>query len=343
MVKQPGDNDEKDTPGPIISVVIPTYARPRLLTRAIESVIASHKDDAFEILVVPNGPSSDWETIRELFALDARIHWNPISRASACAARNHGLEHARGSFIRFLDDDDELLPASSRQLASMSASHLDLSSAPLEAVARNGLMRGLVSVPRSEDFIVSAVLSIESVSLAQGTLYRRDALLDIRWREGAVLYDDYLWLLDVASKSEWAWAGFHEPVSRYIDHVGFRLSHVRRSRPASKSLVSALEHLRSRVHARQVNVALRDEATARALMTHAHSTFPLSPIRLTRALIAARLISATAMPMHAVFKRLHLRTPVLIALEWCLLPPRYISRTLKRLVSQRANLFRNPS
>ena len=94
---------------PDVSVVIPTLRRPALLRRALDSVLAQTCRD-IEVIVVIDGP--DDETSAALRAVDdprLRVLANPRS-LTAAGARNRGVEHARGRWIAFLDDDDAWLP-----------------------------------------------------------------------------------------------------------------------------------------------------------------------------------------------------------------------------------------
>jgi glycosyltransferase involved in cell wall biosynthesis len=91
---------------PLFSVVIPTYGRPRYLTEAIDSVLAQTVPD-FECLVIDDG-NSEPDVLR---TSDARVR--VIRRArngGPAAARNTGLDAARGSYVTFLDDDDLYTP-----------------------------------------------------------------------------------------------------------------------------------------------------------------------------------------------------------------------------------------
>lgn len=91
-----------------VSVIIPTYNRAQVLPRAVASVLAqSHSD--LEVIVVDDG-SSD-ETPGVLAALeDPRVRCFRQTNQGVAAARNTGLQHARGDLISFLDSDDEWLP-----------------------------------------------------------------------------------------------------------------------------------------------------------------------------------------------------------------------------------------
>ena len=94
---------------PLFSVVIPTYNRRDLVSRAIASVLAQTFED-FELLVVDDG-STD-ETARLVLGLgDPRIRLVALAKnRGPSAARNAGIAAARGELISMLDSDDEYLP-----------------------------------------------------------------------------------------------------------------------------------------------------------------------------------------------------------------------------------------
>ncbi|MBB5361628.1 glycosyltransferase [Deinococcus humi] len=95
---------------PLISVVIPTYRRPELLLRrGLRSALAQRYPN-LEVLVVMDGP--DVETSAALAAIDdPRLRPLTLPRNQGpSAARNYGVQHARGEWIAFLDDDDVWRP-----------------------------------------------------------------------------------------------------------------------------------------------------------------------------------------------------------------------------------------
>jgi glycosyltransferase involved in cell wall biosynthesis len=94
---------------PDISVVLATYNRRHSLPRAIASVLA--QDDAnFELIIVDDASTDD--TGLYLATLnDPRIRVITAKRnAGPSAARNLGIEAARGGVIAFLDSDDAYRP-----------------------------------------------------------------------------------------------------------------------------------------------------------------------------------------------------------------------------------------
>lgn len=101
---------------PVVSVVIPTYNRAHLVSRAISSALAQDFPE-LEVIVVDDG-STD-ETPRLLAQFEAvRVIRFEHNRGGA-AARNAGIEAARGELIAFLDSDDEWLPTKVRRQADV--------------------------------------------------------------------------------------------------------------------------------------------------------------------------------------------------------------------------------
>lgn len=102
----------------MLSVVIPTYRKPRLLEQTLAALEADARalGDACEVVVVDDG-SNDGETPAVLRAFEARL---PLVDASSpknigrARARNRGWRAASGRWVLFLDDDIRLRPGSLR-------------------------------------------------------------------------------------------------------------------------------------------------------------------------------------------------------------------------------------
>lgn len=89
---------------PLLSIIIPTHNRPHLLPRAVQSALAQTIAD-LEVIVVEasTAPVNLPESSR------LRIIRLPADTGIA-AARNAGAQSARGRWLTYLDDDDQLLP-----------------------------------------------------------------------------------------------------------------------------------------------------------------------------------------------------------------------------------------
>ncbi|MDL0138591.1 glycosyltransferase family A protein [Halobacterium salinarum] len=94
---------------PTVSVIIPTYNRADVLPSTIDSVLSQSYDD-FECIVVDDASTDDTETVVSNYD-DERIRYLcHDNNRGANAARNTGIQAATGTYISFLDSDDELLP-----------------------------------------------------------------------------------------------------------------------------------------------------------------------------------------------------------------------------------------
>jgi GT2 family glycosyltransferase len=91
------------------TVVIPAYNAGRFIAGAIGSVLRQTIDD-FEIVVVDDGSTDDTLERVATFASDTRIRLARQEQRGPSAARNRGIELARGELVSMLDADDLWLP-----------------------------------------------------------------------------------------------------------------------------------------------------------------------------------------------------------------------------------------
>ncbi|MFT8246084.1 glycosyltransferase family 2 protein [Roseomonas sp. BN140053] len=94
---------------PLVTVVIATFKRPVMVTRAVSSALAQTMSDLEVIVAVEKG---DDETIAALEAVaDPRVRHvvNPV-KSGPGPARDTGARAGTGLWLAFLDDDDEWMP-----------------------------------------------------------------------------------------------------------------------------------------------------------------------------------------------------------------------------------------
>ncbi len=94
---------------PVVSVVIPTYERPELVPRAVESALAQTVAGIEVIVVVDGRDEATCSVLRTIEDPRLRVHV-PDRRLGNADARNAGVGLARADWVAFLDDDDEWLP-----------------------------------------------------------------------------------------------------------------------------------------------------------------------------------------------------------------------------------------
>jgi len=102
---------------PLISVVIPTYNRSKLLSMTVESVLAQTYP-AVEVIVVDDGSADDTAAVGRDYG--QRVRFIRQDNAGVSAARNRGFLASNGEYVNFLDDDDTIVPEKiERQVAML--------------------------------------------------------------------------------------------------------------------------------------------------------------------------------------------------------------------------------
>lgn len=90
----------------MISVIIPLYNTGGYIGECLDSILAQSYGD-YECIVVDDGSTDNGGRIADSFALrDSRFKIYHTENRGVSAARNLGLEKARGEFVVFVDSDD---------------------------------------------------------------------------------------------------------------------------------------------------------------------------------------------------------------------------------------------
>lgn len=92
----------------MISIIVPVYKVEQCLARCIDSILAQSYRDWELILVDDGSPDRSGEICDEYASRDSRIRVIHQQNQGVSAARNRGLETAKGEYITFVDSDDYL-------------------------------------------------------------------------------------------------------------------------------------------------------------------------------------------------------------------------------------------
>ena len=91
---------------PAISIIIPVYNAENYLRRCIESVLSQSFTD-FELILMDDGSKDKSPQICDEYASqDTRVQVIHKANGGVSAARNDGLDIAKGEYVTFIDSDD---------------------------------------------------------------------------------------------------------------------------------------------------------------------------------------------------------------------------------------------
>ena len=96
------------TLSPEISIIIPVYNSEKYLNACLDSVLAQTFKD-FELILVDDGSPDGCGRICDEYAdKDDRVRVCHIENSGSSAARNYGIDRARGKYLGFIDSDDRI-------------------------------------------------------------------------------------------------------------------------------------------------------------------------------------------------------------------------------------------
>ena len=182
-----------------ITVIIPCYRATATLRRAVESALAD-APESLQLLLVEDGSPDDTGALCDALAAgDARITALHRPNGGAGAARNTGLDAARGDWVLFLDADDELLPGLWEALAALPAEDVQMvlfglrrASAPHTEVVPplpQGIYRGLVALGEA---LSPLLFDTGLLAAPYPKLFRREAIGGLRFDETLKINEDVL-------------------------------------------------------------------------------------------------------------------------------------------------------
>jgi glycosyltransferase involved in cell wall biosynthesis len=175
------------------------YQAAATIAQTIQSIQHDPLDGLLEIIIVDDGCTDDGpRLVAEAAAFDARIRIVRQSNKGLAAARNTGIVHARGRWLRFLDADDLAIPHSSQRLIDH-AQRTGFAAAcgPHELIAESGESLNRICPTRpGPDGVVTLIELLTGNSFGVGTLViRADALGNDRFNENLRVCEDWdLWI-----------------------------------------------------------------------------------------------------------------------------------------------------
>ena len=88
-----------------LSIIIPVYNGEKYLKECLASIFNNKTKYEYEVIVIDDGSSDDSMKILQSYSKDNLIIKSQTNQGAA-AARNQGLDLARGEYVAFIDSDD---------------------------------------------------------------------------------------------------------------------------------------------------------------------------------------------------------------------------------------------
>lgn len=182
----------------MISVIVPVYNVEKYLNECVDSILAQTYTD-FELILVDDGsPDNCGAICDEYAASDSRIRVIHQKNGGLSAARNTGLDIAKGEYVTFVDSDDLVCKTYLEcLLQALLAEQADISACDMVTFA-DGEAPTLVEKRQAPAEVMTgrdACLSIYRMDgkvpvMAWGKLYRTSLFAGVRYPVGRIHEDD---------------------------------------------------------------------------------------------------------------------------------------------------------
>lgn len=313
----------------LVSIIIPSAGRrPKFLQRAIKSALIDDKQIQTEVIVVLNGTDGMAFDLSQSFQ-HPFVKYYKIEQGNVCKARNYGLVLARGDLIRFLDDDDYLIPeVAYKQYIELYNSDADLST--YAGAIEDDVKRYQVINPIDIDDYCAATLSEYCPALTFATSYKIKIIKKLKWDENISITEDENWMRSIAASQKIKWIKGNDVVAIWYQHnftrLSFPISHPVYYKNRCISILETIDILKkdNRLSKDLQNIS------ATGLWSAIHGGFYFNPIYWTKIGLYARKLNPNSRPSDPFFQKLPKWIHPLI-IEWLMLPKRWMNHQFRRL------------
>lgn len=167
---------DSDSPrAPLVSVVIATHNRPKLLRLAIAGVMAQEYEGPIECIVVFDKTEPDQTLAVTEDDRLVRVIAN-LRTPGLAGARNSGILECTGDYVAFCDDDDEWLPSKLRVQVGLLSQGTDLTA--VSGIIIDYGKHSTVRVPKKGDLTLKNLVRRRVMEAhPSSVIVRRDALM----------------------------------------------------------------------------------------------------------------------------------------------------------------------
>ncbi len=179
---------------PRISVIVPVYKAERYLQECINSILNQTFTDLELILVDDGSPDNSGAICDEYAEKDKRVKVFHQENRGVSAARNLGIDNAKGEYITFVDSDDYIESYTLEILYyDIISNKADISCAHGRSKysdTKEALEKSKQIIWRDNDAIKKSLLDHSATYSSCRKLYKKEFINDIRFEEGRKIHED---------------------------------------------------------------------------------------------------------------------------------------------------------
>lgn len=196
----------------LVSIIVPAYCASKYIEETIKSVISQSYCD-WEMIIIDDCSTDNTSTLVDYWCekdIRIKIYHMPFNSGPA-AARNMGIENAKGRWIAFLDSDDYWLPNKLELSLEFAKKHnAAIIFTGFRRINADGSKVGqYIPVPNTlnyKDFLGNTAIATSTVLI--------DTIKHQEIRMKSVYYDDFVCFLEILKKGFIAY-GLDEDLMRY--------------------------------------------------------------------------------------------------------------------------------
>ena len=187
-----------------LSIIVPVYNVERCLGRCLDSIAVEMQED-YELILVDDGSTDRSGSLCDDFAAKhPQLHVVVVHQTNrgVSAARNQGLELARGEYVTFVDSDDYLSPKSIVENMEflLANPEVDLLEYPIEMFAESSkaYVRTFVGKTLHNDLFVDWVRRAGNIySYLWNKIYKKHLWAQVRFPIDVLCFEDGVVMPDI--------------------------------------------------------------------------------------------------------------------------------------------------
>lgn len=194
----------------LISVIVPVYNGQDYLEKCVKS-IENQTYKNIEVIIVNDGSTDDTGEICDRLKEEYdNVHVITMDDEGVSAARNAGVDVAKGDFITFVDADDRIMPDMLEVLYNgIVDTQSDICGCSFMIWKKEEQWQELLNTHRTvnsiktyqgEDYLVKEILNGNSRCWSK--LYKRDAIGKQRFQKNLTIGEDMLFLVDIIPSAD---------------------------------------------------------------------------------------------------------------------------------------------